>query len=331
MTGRADNRRNATNYTPAMTAGATLLLLALIMVPFLADLFWLRVLSLAVMFAALAQATNLIAGFTGYAAFGNVVFFGIGSYATGIVMVKAGGSFWLGLALATVCPLILVMMVGPLLLRLRGHYFAIATVGLSELVKALISNLTPLTGGGNGLSLPIPQGSPAEVGIFFYLLLLTMLILATLVAIWFDSSRLGLACRAIRDDELKAEAMGLRTTAVKTIAWALSAMLTGAVGGIYAYWFSYIEPPSVFDMLISIKMFVMMLLGGAGTVMGPIIAAFALEYVSTLLWSRLLNFHTGALGLLVILIVLFMPNGVVAFLRARLTARPGLQGHRPEI
>jgi branched-chain amino acid transport system permease protein len=312
MTGRTDDRRIATNSTPAMIAGATLLLLALIMVPFLADLFWLRVLSLAVMFAALAQATNLIAGFTGYAAFGNVVFFGIGSYATGIVMVKAGGSFWLGLALAAVCPLILVLMVGPLLLRLRG------------------SNLTPLTGGGNGLSLPIPQGSPAEVGIFFYLLLLTVLILATLVAMWFDRSRVGLACRAIRDDELKAEAMGLRTTAVKTIAWALSAMLTGAVGGIYAYWFSYIEPPSVFDMLISIKMFVMMLLGGAGTVMGPIIAAFALEYVSTLLWSRLLNFHTGALGSVVILIVLFMPNGVGAFLRARLAARPGLQDHRPE-
>lgn len=297
------------------TVALTGLFGALLIAPLMADLFWLRVLSLGVMFAALAQATNLIAGFAGYAAFGNVAFFGIGAYATGIVMVKAGGSFWLGMAFAMACPVLLVLLIGPWLLRLRGHYFAIATVGLSELIKALVSNLTPLTGGGNGLSLPIKAGSAAEVAPFFYYLLVASLVLATLIAAWVKVSRFGFVCRAIRDDEVKAEAMGLRTTSVKTIAWALSALLTGGVGGIYAYWFSYIDPPSVFDMLISVKMFVMMLLGGGGTILGPILAAFALEYLSTLLWSRLLDFHTGALGLIVILIVLFMPNGFAAFLR----------------
>lgn len=289
-------------------------------VPLLADLFWLRVMSLAVMFAALAQATNLIAGFTGYAAFGNVVFFGLGAYATGIVMVKAGGSFWLGLSLAMLCPVIVVLLVGPLFLRLRGHYFAIATVGLSELVKALVSNLTPFTGGGNGLSLPMMPGSATEAAVFFYFLMLGAMALSTVIAALFKCSRLGLACRAVRDDEVKADAMGVRTTGVKTIAWAFSAMLTGGVGGIYAYWFSYIEPASVFDMLISIKMFVMMLLGGSGTVLGPLIGAFAIEYLSTIFWSRLLDYHTGALGLVIILIVIFMPNGFAAFLSSGVKA-----------
>src|ERR1051326_3544571 len=203
-------------------AGLLLAALLLLMVaPLHINLYWLRILSTAFMFATLAQAINLIAGFTGYPAFGNVVFFGLGAYSAAIVMVR-GGSFALGLAAAVLVSLATVLLVGPPLLRLRGHYFAIATVGLNEMVKALASNLAPLTGGGMGLSLPLPLGTPAETTQTFYYLLLALMLVSILVTAWFSMSRLGLACRAIRDDEIKAAAMGLRTVTFKVVAWSMS-------------------------------------------------------------------------------------------------------------
>lgn len=298
---------------------ATLLvaaLLALLLAPYFVNLYWLRVLSTSLMFATLAQSINLIAGFTGYPAFGNVVFFGLGAYAAAMVMAKTGGGFGLGLVVAVLASLTVVLVVGPPLLRLRGHYFAIATVGLNEMTKAVVSNLE-VTGGGMGLSVPLPPWEPQETARAFYYLLLAAMIVSVLIAAWFKVSRLGYACRAIRDDEVKAEAMGLRTTTIKTVAWALSAMLTGAIGAIYAYWFSYVDPPGAFDLLIAVKFFVIFLLGGAGTIFGPILAAFFVEYLSTALWSHLLDFHLGALGLGVMLIALYMPNGLSRFLRDR--------------
>lgn len=317
-----------------MAFGLVLLcILALLLVaPFHANLYWVRILSMAMMFATLAQAINLIAGFAGYPAFGNVVFFGCGAYTTAIIMAKLGGPFWLGVVCAVLVSLVIVLIVGPALLRLRGHYFAIATVGLNEMVKALVANLTPLTGGGMGLSIPLPPWDPSQTARVFYYLLLVAMLAGALVTLWFRRSRLGLACRAIRDDEVKAEAMGLRTTAIKTAAWAISAMLTGAVGAIYAYWFSYVDPPAVFDMMIAVKSFVIFLLGGAATVIGPVLAAFFVEYVSTTLWSHLLDYHLGALGIGVMLIALYMPNGFIAFLQARsrtLNAFPAPQAHQP--
>jgi ABC-type branched-subunit amino acid transport system permease subunit len=303
------------NFGVLLTLGGALLLLLL--APLYVSLYWQRILSTAFMFATLAQAINLIAGFTGYPAFGNVVFFGLGSYSAAIVMVKAGESFVLGLLAAVLISLATVLLVGPPLLRLRGHYFAIATVGLNEMIKALASNLTPLTGGGMGLSVPLPPWGPARAAQVFYYLLLGTMIASILIGVWFKVSRLGHACRAIRDDEVKAEAMGLRTTTIKTAAWAVSAMLTGLVGGIYAYWFSYVEPPAVFDLQIAIKCFVMFLLGGTATILGPIVAAFFVEFISTVLWSHLLNYHLGALGLGIVLIVLYMPNGFINFMRDR--------------
>lgn len=294
--------------------GAALILL--LIAPFHVSPYWQRVLSSIFMFATLAQAINLIAGFTGYPAFGNVVFFGLGAYSVAIVTTR-GGSFALGCAVAPLVCLVAVLLIGPYLLRLRGHYFAIATVGLNEMIKALAANLPSLTGGGMGLSLPLPPGTPAQTAQDFYYLLLALMLASILLTAWFKVSRLGLACRAIRDDEIKAEAMGLRTVTIKMAAWSVSAILTGLAGAIYAYWFSYVEPPAAFDMLIAIKSFVIFLLGGPATVLGPILAAFFVEFLSTALWSNLLHYHLGALGLGIMLIVLFMPNGFMQFMRDR--------------
>lgn len=307
---------------------AIAVLVALALAPLQINLYWMRIFSLTFMYATLAQAINLIAGFTGYPAFGNVVFFGLGAYSAAIVMAKGGGGLVLGMAVAVLISLATVLLLGPALLRLRGHYFAIATVGLNEMVKGIVDNLGPLTGGGMGMTVPLPPWGPAETARVFYYLLLGALVASVAVAAWFKFSRLGYACRAIRDDEVKAEAMGLRTTMIKTIAWAISAMLTGMTGAVYAYWFSYIDPPSAFDLLIAIKSFVIFLVGGSATVFGPVVAALLVEYLSLVVWSRLLDYHLGIFGLAIMLIALYMPDGLVRFVRTRTLPLYALLGPR---
>lgn len=278
----------------------------------------LRVLASVFTIAVLAQGINLMAGYTGYPAFGNIVFYGLGGYLTAILMVKAGWPFAAAAAAAVVFAAVLVLAIGPPLLRLKGHYYAIATLGLNEAMREAVANATPLTGGGMGLSLPLPAGGPQFNAMRFYYLLLAIMLIATWVVWEFDRRRLGLGCRAIRDNEAKAEASGLHTTRYKTAAWIISAMMTASVGAIQAWWLTYIDPPSMFDLALSVKAFVVLLLGGAGTVFGPVLGAFAVELLANLTWSRLLNWHLGAMGLLIMFIVLVFPDGFgIALQRAR--------------
>ena len=293
--------------------------------------YWLRVLCNIYMYAVLAQGINIMAGYTGYPAFGNVVFFGIGGYCTGVLMVKLQAPFAAGLLAAILaCPL-LVLLLGPALLRLKGHYFAIATLGLNEAIKEFVANASGLTGGGMGLSLPLPPGGAAANAVKFYYLFLGALVASAWITWEFGRRNLGLACRAIRDNETKAEATGIHTTRSKTAAWMISATMTGAVGSINAYWMAYIDPPTVFDMTIAVKSFVIFLLGGAGTVLGPVIGAVFVELLATLTWSNLLNWHLGAMGLLIMMVIMLFPSGFAAAARnapspSRLFARMRRRG-----
>ena len=290
----------------------TLLLVGVLLLaaaPAFLTAYGLRVLASVFTIAVLAQGINLMAGYTGYPAFGNIVFYGLGGYVTAILMVKAGWPFAAAAAVAVAFVAVLVLAIGPPLLRLKGHYSAIATLGLNEAMREAVANATPLTGGGMGLSLPLPEGGPQFNAVRFYYLLLATLIIATWVVWEFDRRRLGLGCRAIRDNEAKAEAGGLHTTRYKTAAWIISAMMTAMVGALQAWWLTYIDPPSMFDLALSVKAFVVLLLGGAGTVFGPVLGAFAVELLANLTWSRLLNWHMGAMGLLIMFIILVFPDG----------------------
>lgn len=278
--------------------------------PLLLNLYWLRVVSNILMYAVLAQGINVMAGYTGYPAFGNVVFFGLGGYTAAILMAQLKLSFALALLGATlICPL-LVLVIGVPLLRLKGHYFAIATLGLNEAVKELVTNATPLTGGAMGASLPMAQAGPAANAALLYYLLLAVMVVSTWTVWQFSRRQLGIGCCAIRDNEAKAEALGLHTTRYKTAAWMLSATMTGAVGGINAYWLTYIDPPGVFDMAIAVKSFVIFLLGGPATVLGPLLGAAVVELLATFTWSKLLNWHAGATGLLIMVVIVLFPNGL---------------------
>jgi len=286
-------------------------ILLLLLIPFLVSGFWVRLVTQIFMFAALASALNIIAGFTGYAAFGNMIFFGLGAYTTAILMTKVHLPFIVAFPAAGMMSILLAILLGSLLLRLRGHYFALGSLGAMEAFRQIVDLWTDLTGGTQGITIPSFPGKPFVVNTFFYFAMLAMVVLIVYAVSRLDKNRLGYAFKAIRADEEAAGVMGIDTTRYKIISWSLSALFTGLVGSVYAYWFSYIDPPTVFNVMWVVNMFVIILIGGMGTVFGPLVGAVILETVSELVWSRFINLHLGILGTIIILAVLFMPKGIL--------------------
>lgn len=261
--------------------------------------------------AVLAESWNIIGGFTGYAAFGNAVFFGLGAYATGVAMVRWGWPFFGGLGFAALVAVVFALVIGLPILRLRGHYFALATLGLSEVVRRIIENMD-VTGGGNGLVLPILRDLN-----FFYYAMLGVLLVAVAFTWWLSRSKLGYGLVAIREDEDAAQAMGINTPLLKSTAYAASALFTGLAGGVYAYWMTYIEPPAVFQTILNVKMIVMAVFGGTGTIFGPVVGAFILTLISDALATRLVELANLFFGVVIVLAVLFFPKGLASLGRRR--------------
>jgi branched-chain amino acid transport system permease protein len=285
--------------------------------PFFLEGYWIRVITSIFMYAIITAALNIIAGFAGYAAFGNIVFFGIGAYTTAMLMLRVGLYWWAGAILGGVLASIYAVILGIPILRLRGHYFAIATLGINRATEQIALDWGSFTGGGKGITLPLPQ---MEINIFYamiYFIMFGILIFAVLVNYGIAKSRLGYALRAIRENEDAAEASGIFAPRCKVIAWAISAFITGVTGGVFAYWFSFIEPATVFDIMIAVKAFVMMMLGGAGTVLGPVLGAFLIELISETVWGKFLTVHMLVLGIIMVAIVILMPRGIMEFFRRR--------------
>lgn len=291
-----------------LALGGLCLLLALA-APFIAGRYTLRFLTSTLMFAGLTVSWNIIGGLAGYFSFGHVAFFGIGAYAVAIAMVKLGLPFWLGLVLAGALAALFAIAIGFPVLRLKGHYFALITLGIGEVLRGVVNNLTTITGGGGGLSLPIAPGGIDVIYRTFYFLMLGTLVASLVTVYAILHSRFGYGLLAIREDEEAARMLGIPTTGYKVAAFALSAVFFGIFGGIYAYWLTYVEPSDVFDIKISILVIIMALLGGLGTLAGPLVGAIGFQILSEFLWNRLLDFHTAFLGALMILIVLFFPRG----------------------
>jgi len=282
----------------------------LIVLPFLVSGYWLRVLTQTFLFAAITTGSNIIIGFTGYPAFGNIAFFGVGAYVTGVLMTNYSFSFFTTLPIAALFGILIATLLGLPILRLKGHYFAIATVGVMETIKEIVDNMTEITGGGLGLTLPIMQGEPEYIYKFFYYTMLLSLLFSLLIVYIISKIKQGFALRAIRVDEDAASVIGIHTSLYKTFAWAISAGLVAITGGIYAYWISYIDPTTVFGGTYPVKMFAMILLGGSTSVIGPMVGAFILEIISELVWSKFIEIHGMVLGLLIVFIILFLPKGI---------------------
>lgn len=303
----------------AAAVGAVALAVVLLLLPNWLSGYWLRITTSVLMFATLAQAWNIITGFTGYPAFGNTAFFGVGAYALAILVTKAGLGIPAAIVLAGLAAAAFCAVIGLPILRLQGHYFAIATLALSLFVREAAANLGWLTNGAIGIVLPtLASGSPEEITRPYYYLMLLVLVACCACTWWVSVSRFGYGLRSIKADEDAAACFGINTTLYKLVAWVLSAFFTGLAGAVWALWITFIDPQSAFNLAIAVKFSVMALLGGLGTVAGPVLGALLVEVLTQAIWGAFYAVHLAVLGLAIMLIVLLMPGGLMQLLHDRL-------------
>ncbi|MET0877487.1 MAG: branched-chain amino acid ABC transporter permease [Tardiphaga sp.] len=297
-------------FRPVVWMAVAVGLVVLCLAPLGISAYWLRVLTTVLMYVVITQGLNVIVGITGYHAFGNGVFFGIGAYACGSSM-AAGAPFAAGVLAAVAVSAACALILGWPILRLKGHYFAIATVALNLAAIQIVIQIGGITGGAQGLALPLSTWEPKPLYVAIYYLMLAGAVVSTAIVVLLLKLPLGFALRAIRDSERAAAVMGIDTTKAKVFAWAISAAMTGFAGGVWAYWITFIEPSSAFDPGVGVKAYIMLIIGGMGSILGPVIGAFVLEIVSTLVWGGFLKAHQLILGLLIIVICIVAPNGIV--------------------
>jgi branched-chain amino acid transport system permease protein len=259
--------------------------------------------------AVLAQSWNIIGGYTGYASFGNSVFYGLGSYGVAIAMVQWNLPFAVGMIFGAALAVAFAFLLGIPVLRLKGHYFAIATLALAQVMSAIVSNIS-VAGQNIGLVLPPLNNDP-----LFYELSLGLLVIATLAVFWLTRSRFGFGLIAIRENEEGAAVMGVNTTLYKVLAFALSGLFAALAGGIHSYWITFLDPESAFDISLNVKMIIMAVFGGPGTVFGPVLGAFVLSAVSEVLSSEVTNVAGLFFGVVVVAAVVLMPRGVADVMR----------------
>ena len=295
-----------------ISAVVLLILAGLALVPFFASNYIITFGIQIFMWIALAGSWNLISGLTGYVSFGHVAFFGTGAYTAAILIGKASWHWFPAGLTGSVTAAALALIIGYPCLRLKGPYFAIAMLGLNEVVRALVSYFETFTGGGNGISLP-PIASIQPVYYAMGAVALAVVLFTYLII----TSRFGLRLLSIREDETAAEAMGINTARLKLYAFLLSASFPGIAGGFFAWYSSHIEPIGTFPLLTTITMIIMCLFGGKGTVLGPVLGATLLSIFQELVWARFLFIHQAIFGALIVAVVLLMPRGILGVLQQR--------------
>ena len=267
---------------------------------------------------AVAVNWNLTGGFTGYVDFGHAVWFGIGAYTTAILMSLQTNGLQIGWAappaiiLGAVVAGALAAAIGRATMRLKGPYFSIALLGTFVAVREIVRVSGGLTGGGVGLTLPPYLNRP----LFYYI---QLALVAGLVAFtwWLRGTRFGAALVAIREDEVGAEMRGIDTTRLKVTVFSFAGSSTGLFGGLWAYQNTFVDPDIAFAEIRTVDAVMGTMLGGLGTVAGPVVGTVALFWLRELLWAHLLDYHLIAQGALLIVIVLFVPRGLVAIVDPR--------------
>ena len=271
---------------------------------------------------ALATSLNILLGYTGYVSFGHIVFYGFGGYVGLFFVNEQGWSIWMGILVGGIASGLLAFLLGKAILRLRGAYFALATIGINEAMRALINNLD-IFGGPIGMTLNFSVykaygGAAQALSMSFYImafLAFAAIVGSHLVRI----SKFGLSLQAIRENEDAAEVMGVIAPDAKTWAYVLSAIIPGMVGVLFFFKNGNVEPHVAFPLHSSIELLVMVMLGGQGTVLGPILGAFAYQgmrgYLVTSDFFK--DIQLSVSGVILLLIVLFIPAGAIGWLRHR--------------
>jgi ABC-type branched-subunit amino acid transport system ATPase component/ABC-type branched-subunit amino acid transport system permease subunit len=307
--------------------GAALVFLALY--PIATDnLYYQNMIILSTLFAIMGSSWNIISGFTGYVSLGQSVFLGIGAYTTALFSLRVfdGASpFWF-IPISAVVAGIFAAVVGSVLMRTRGHSFVILTIAFLFVMQIATLNWSALTNGNHGLTLPLPMWDIAYQNWPFYYSLLLILVLTVALAWWIRRTKFGMGLVAIREDESKAASVGVNTPVYKVLSFTASAVFIGAGGGIYAYYLTFIDPRGMFDIVISVQVVLAVLLGGRGTIWGPVLGAFILEPLNEITNNEIGggNWRLVIFGGLLALVVLLLPRGIipsVAHLWARLRRR----------
>jgi branched-chain amino acid transport system permease protein len=298
-------------------------LAAMLLVPVMTqDAYLLHVLILAMIFGIFASAWNLVTGFAGLKTFGHHAFFGIGAYASALISINLGISPWLTIWIAALIAMIFGLFIGLPILRIRSMpHVAIVTLGFAEIVRIIISNLQNITRGEMGLwGIPFFEGftlpgigevrfTPADKLPFYYLAL-ALLVLTTAGVAFLMRSKTGLAMVAMRDAEDAAESLGVNLTRQKLTVFAVSSFMVGIAGAFYAHYITILTPTAAVGVDLMILVIAMVLVGGLGTLSGPLIGALILTVAVELL-RDLEDYRLLVYGAIIILIVMFLPKGLV--------------------
>ena len=290
------------------------------------------------MFAAAATGWNIFAGYTGYIALGHAAFYGIGAYALALMCqdwnIPGGYLPFLLVPVAGLIAALGAIPIGFIALRTRRHTFVVITIAIFFIMQLMAYNLTGITNGSAGLSLPIPPWSGASYNIPFYYAVLLVLLVAIGVSWWVRHSKYGLGLLAIRDDEDRARGLGVHTGAYKLSAFVISAFFVGMTGALWAYFTESIYPPFAFDALYDVAIALMAFFGGVGTLAGPIVGALILEPLQQYL--ALQPYAAGGLylvfyGALFLIVILLLPQGIVPTLRVWWAAWLASRGAHPAL
>jgi branched-chain amino acid transport system permease protein len=271
---------------------------------------------------ALASSLNILLGYTGYVSFGHIVFYGFGGYVGLFLLTENDWSLWTAMLAGGLASAVLAFLLGAAILRLRGAYFALATIGVNEAMKAFVNNFD-LFGGPTGITLNFsvykPYGGAAQALQTAFYIAAGLALLAILLSHFVRTSKFGLGLLAIRENEDAAEVMGVHAPRAKTWAYVFSAIIPGMIGVLFFFKNGNVEPHDAFPLHASIEFLVMVMLGGQGTVLGPILGAFAYQGMRGYLVTSDFfgDIQLSVSGALLLMIVLFIPAGAIGWLRQR--------------
>jgi branched-chain amino acid transport system permease protein len=279
--------------------------------------YYLNLLYITILYVGLAYGWNIISGYAGYFSFGQITFFGIGAYATGMIVVNLHW-FWV---LAALCGGLIACAIavplGYVMLRLRGPFFAMGMFGMAQTARVAITAV-PQTGAGSGLFLP--PGSDLR-GVYYWTLAVCLAAFA--LTVWIDRSAFGLRLQALREDEQVAGTLGVNVTLEKIYAFVLSAAIPGLLGGGYIWFLTYIEPDAAFSPRLDLQSVVMAILGGVGTVWGPLVGGVLMTQISEALWARFPQAYLMIFGGLLVALLIVLPRGIIPEITRRLRAARG--------
>ena len=304
-------------------APAAALLLLLVLPGFIQDEYYLHVLVGILFFAYMASAWNIVCGYTGQLSLGHSALCGIGGYISTLLFINLGLTPWVGMLIGGACATVVGVLIGYPCFRLRGPYFALTTIAFAEILRIWTENTEEILGielrGAQGISVPLKGHRPwlFQFGdkVHYYYIIIGMLLLVLAITYWMERSRVGFYLKAIRGDQDAAEALGINSTRHLLTAMALSSFLTALGGSFYAQYFRYINPERNMGLDLPIEFALMGIVGGQGTVLGPVLGAFLLtpagEISRATLGGKFPGLHLMIYGLVLVVAVLFLPKGLI--------------------